>query len=116
MSEHHEHNPGDHEDPLAGPTWMIGFVGVVLLVVTVLGVAAVTYSVADREHEHKVVEELGSEGTIELRVLRESQLARLAGPPRRELRDHPERPGGEECLVIPIDDAIDRWVEGAQGQ
>ena len=38
--EYLEHNPGDHEDPLAGPTWTVGIIGTVMFVVTVLGVAS----------------------------------------------------------------------------
>ena len=38
MSDHAEHNPGDHEDPLPGPTWIVTFLGVVLLAVIILGI------------------------------------------------------------------------------
>ena len=54
MTDVFEHNVGDHEDPVAGPTWMIGFIGVVLLVVVVLGVASV-YFQAEKTVEREVV-------------------------------------------------------------
>ena len=43
MSDAYEHNPGDHEDPLAGPTWTLGITGIELFAVSVLGVAAIFY-------------------------------------------------------------------------
>ena len=38
MTDHYEHNIDNHGDPAASSTWLVGFIGVVLLVVTMLGV------------------------------------------------------------------------------
>ena len=61
MSKHYEHNIQDHEDPVAGYTWMIGLVGTVLLVVTVLATVALYYNIqasqtkeAFTDRNHKV--------------------------------------------------------------
>lgn len=52
MSDAYEHNPGDHEDPLPGPTWLVGIIGVVLLVVIVFGLTSLYYG-AERELDER---------------------------------------------------------------
>ena len=108
MTDTYEHNPGDHEDPLPGPTITIGLIGIALLVVSVLGVTTLLYQVTDQEYEKKVVDQRVNIGPPELEKLNSEQLARLAGPARRELR--PENPAGQESLVIPIEDAMAKLV------
>ena len=99
MTEMFEHNKGDHEDPVAGPTWTVAVVGVALPIVSVLGTAALYYDVRDREFETKV------EGpkTVQLEKLNAMQTARLTGEIRMEQRL--EAPEG--ALVIPIDKAME---------
>jgi len=108
MSDHPiEHNPGDHEDPLAAQTWTVSIVGVILLVVTILFVAAMTYAVLDGEREMKVIG-VGGEEVAELDA---TQSARLTGPPRVELR--PENGGEDRSIVIPVDVALEAYVAEA---
>ena len=74
MSEHPiEHNPGDHEDPVAAETWTVTFVGVILFAVTVLFVAALSYSVMLGEREMKVID-APMEGVIELEAVQSARL------------------------------------------
>jgi len=47
VSQTYEHNPGDHEDPAPGMTWMMGIIGILILVVIYFGIAAV-YRDSDR--------------------------------------------------------------------
>lgn len=109
MSDSYEHNPGDHEDPLAGPTWVVGIAGFALVAVCALGVAALMYGVFDREVEIKV----DDQPVIAREIVRAEQHARLEGPPRREIRT--ENPDGEESLVIPIEEAMSIVVAEAAG-
>lgn len=104
MSEQYEHNPGDHEDPVAGSTWLVGMVGAVLLTVIILGLTALLYQVQDEEMiEHVILAE-----PEELIRLRAEQQKQLNDPPRFQ-----ERPAGEDgsemvrSLVIPIDQAME---------
>ncbi|MBX3374013.1 MAG: hypothetical protein KF817_09265 [Phycisphaeraceae bacterium] len=110
MSDHSEHNPSDHEDPLAGPTWTVGIAGILLLAALVLGGTALTYQVRGREQARVQV----APAVAAVEALRAEQRGRLAGPARRELRDDSE--SGEPALVIPIDAAIDLVVRDAAGQ
>ena len=105
MSDYYEHNPGDHEDPLPGPTWLIGFIGVVLLVVVVLGVTALYF---DTETEEATVSVLQTT-PMELEELDAQQLARLEGPPRWEV-EVAEGSVTARRIVIPIDEAMERIV------
>lgn len=108
MSEHPiEHNPGDHEDPVAAETWTVTFVGVILFAVTVLFVAALSYSVMLGEREMKVID-APMEGVVELEAV---QSARLEAAPHLEVR--PENGGDEKSIVIPVALAIDAVVAEA---
>ena len=100
-----EHNPTDHEDPLAGPTWTIGIVGIVLLAVTVLAVSAVYYDIDAAEREAKI--EIAQ--TSDFERLAAEQRVRLTGM-RRE-----RRADGEDAVVIPIDLAMELVVQEAGG-
>jgi hypothetical protein len=101
MTDTFEHNPGDHEDPLAGPTWTISFIGVALLAVSMLGVAALFYDVEGIERDVKVL----AVPVEEVATMRAAQEARLAGPVRLERRIE-----GEDSLVIPIEQAMEAVV------
>ena len=78
MSEVFEHNPGDHDDPLAGITWFLGFVGVVAFVITVLAVWALYYNVKASQVEEAFV----APARDEIVELRDAQQELLTGPPR----------------------------------
>ena len=105
MSDAYEHNPDDHEDPVAGLTWFLGLIGVLLMVVTVLGLTALYYTVKAQEVE---VQFIGPE-RLEVIELRARQEELLQGPPRRVVRE--ELGETVEALVIPLDQAMQLVVE-----
>lgn len=105
MSEVYEHNPEDHEDPLSGPTWLMGVIGAVLLLVIILGLTALYYGASQEEMREKVY----TRDYPDLVELRAQQRARLTGEPHWE-----EREVNMEivrALVIPIDQAMDLVAE-----
>lgn len=101
MSDVYEHNPGDHEDPLAGPTYIIGLLGAVLLVVIVMGVTAVFFN-ADKE---QIVEKVVIRDPAELEALRTRQQALLHAPPHWETYVENDKP--VKALIIPINQAME---------
>ena len=106
MTDHHEHNIDDHEDPASSSTWLVGFIGVVLLVVTMLGVTALYYNVKAQQVEEAVVKP----DVDEPKKLRRQQEWRLTNPDARwEERDD----GGEVTreLIIPLETAMKIVVE-----
>ncbi len=105
MTDHYEHNIDDHEDPAASSTSLVGFIGVVLLVVTMLGVTALYYNVKASQ-EHDVVVGIDRWDVEKLRIQQEG---RLIAPARWEERDE----GGEVTreLVIPLERAMKIVVE-----
>lgn len=112
MSKHYEHNIKDHEDPSAGYTWMIGLVGTVLLVVTVLATVALYYNVQASQNKESVIEPT----RIDVKKLRAKQLQVLSNTPHWF---EGEEESGEikRYLAIPIDRAIQLVIEqhgGAQ--
>jgi hypothetical protein len=107
MSDVYEHNPGDHEDPLPGPTWTVAIAGTVLFAVTVLGLTAMFWGEISNARETKVVEV----APAQLTDLERTQRERLHAEPHREKR--PELEEGEEALVIPIDRAIELYAQEA---
>ena len=110
MSKHYEHNIQDHEDPSAGYTWMIGLVGTVLLVVTVLATAALYYNVQAAQNKESVIEPT----RIDVKQLRAKQLQVLSNTPHWVER---EDESGEikRYLAIPIDRAIQLVIEQHSG-
>ena len=109
MTDVFEHNPGDHEDPLTGPSWFVGLVGGLILVATLLGLTALYYNMVTEEEVEKVI----NTGREELENLRREQSMHLVGPARREER----LVNGEVviALVIPIDQAMELVVRDAEG-
>jgi len=106
MSTHSENNNKDYEDPAAGYTWMIGLIGTVLLVVTVLGTVALYYNIKAAE-----VEVVVNEPTrIDVENLRNMQRKVLKDRPRWVER---EDEGGDvkKYLAIPIDRAVELVIE-----
>lgn len=112
MSTHYEHNIQDHEDPAAGYTWMIGLIGTVLLVVTVLATVALYYNIKASEDKVARIEP----DRKDVKLMRKKQLKVLTDRSRWVER---EDESGEiiRHLVIPIDSAIQLVIEqhgGAQ--
>ena len=101
----YEHNVGDHEDPLAGPTWLIGVLSMILLSVIVLGVTAMyRHARTERDTERQVLQP-----AERLALLKQQQLAQLQTEPQRQ-----EFKVGEETvtrIIIPVEDAIDLVIE-----
>ena len=75
MSDVFEHNPGDHEDPLTGPSWYVGLVGGLILVATLLGLTALYYNMVTEEEVEKVI----NTGRDEFDDLRREQSIHLTG-------------------------------------
>ena len=105
MTEVYEHNPQDHEDPATGMTWLVGLIGSVLGVVTLLGTTALYYNVKTSEIREQVI----SRDYLEILELRLEQEVFLNGPPRWVERQEPQ--GVEEALVIPIKRAMELVVQ-----
>ncbi len=110
MSEAYEHNPGDHEDPKAGITWFIGFVGSVAFVVTVLAVWALYYNVKNEQVEESFV----APAREEIAELKRSQEALLAGPPR--YIDVDDQGENVSRYIIPIEQAMQLVVRENGGR
>ncbi len=108
MTEAFEHNPGDHEDPVSGQTWLIGFLGALVLVAMMLGLTAIYYNAKAREINKVVI----IPERQEVRQLLQEQESLLAGPPRWVTRDD----GAEtvEALIIPIEWAMELVVAEAE--
>ncbi len=75
VSDVYEHNPEDHDDPSAGPTWLVGLIGTVLLGVIVMTTTALYYNVKASEFEGQFVHPAREE----VLVLRRQQEALLRG-------------------------------------
>ena len=102
MSEVFEHNPGDHEDPLPGPTWIVALLGGVLLAVIGMGLTALFYNAQTQEEARKVL----MRDPAELENLRAAQLARLHAPAHWEISTDIASGQQQKVLIIPIDDAM----------
>ncbi len=109
MTEVFEHNPDDHEDPRAGLTWLLGSIGILTLVITMLAVWALYYNLKAVEVEAAVVAP-ARQDVIELRQ-RQEEL--LVGPPRWITVDVQ----GETVrrYVVPIERAMDLIVQENNG-
>ncbi len=105
MTDYYEHNTDDHEDPAASSTWLVGFIGVVLLVVTMLGVTALYYNMKADRVDEKVVKP----DRWDVKKLRIQQEGLLNTPPRWVERVE----GGEVTreLAIPLERAMKIVVE-----
>lgn len=106
MSEVYEHNPSDHEDPLTGPTWIVAFLGAVLLTVITLGLTALFYNAQSQEEERKVI----LHDPMELGNLHARQREQITGTPRwveQQIEVEGSAPQLTRSLVIPIDRAME---------
>ena len=100
MSDVFEHNPDDHEDPAAGPLWLVAALGIFLFIVTVLALTALYYNQLNMEVESKEIR--ATNQVIE--DLRAKQQARLDEP-------HLDQFEEEIALVITIDQAMEIITE-----
>jgi hypothetical protein len=107
MRDVYDHNPDDHDDPAAAPTWTIGIVSVILLVATVLFVAALFFFVYNAEVEEKYIRQTYQD----LEQLIEEQREQLSVGPRVELRPENAETDEPRSIVIPIDRAMDLIIE-----
>ena len=108
MHDVYEHNPGDHEDPLPGPTWILTILGSVLLGVVVLGVTALFFNADER----MVSDKTQAATYPQFESLKEAQLAKLEGQPRKvEVVNESDKV--VETVVIPIDLAMQKIAERA---
>lgn len=107
MSDVYEHNPDDHEDPIPSATWLVGFIGAVLLTVIFLGIVSIFRgAVADTVQTNVLDVE-----PLDLQRLEARQLQRIDGEPRWMVRravdeNGVEGPETSRRLVIPIDEAM----------
>src|SRR5690349_5822804 len=106
MSEVFEHNPGDHEDPLTGPTWLLGLLGAVLLAVIGMGLTALLYNAQAQE----TVKKIEIRDPAELIALRAAQQARLHEAAHWQISTDLEG-RQHKALVIPIDQAMEQVVK-----
>jgi len=110
VSDAFEHNPDDHEDPRAGITWFVGFVGSVAFVVTALAVWALYYNMKGVQVEESFI----APAREEVAELKRSQQALLEGPPRWIEVDE----SGETVsrYIIPIEQAMQLVVQETAGR
>lgn len=109
MSQVYEHNPGDHEDPVAGTTWLVGIIFAVAVVISLLGLTALLYDVQREEEEVKIV----APESMALIQLQGEQAHLLQGAPRRV-----EELVGEDvavAIVIPLERAMELVVAENSG-
>jgi hypothetical protein len=116
MMHQAEHNVGDHEDPVAGPTWMVSVIGVILLVVIFLGLTALYYNYANSEAATKVLDRAAAD----FEAVNAAQRARIHGEARWQQRDAEivddagtgdGPPPMEDHLTIPIEQAMQAVVQ-----
>lgn len=105
MSEVYEHNPSDHEDPVAGSTWLVGICGALLLVAIIYGLTALMY----RAEQEVFVQSVLDTPIVQVRELREEQQRLLEGPPRTVSIAE-----GVEAHIVPIEEAMQDVVNDAQ--
>jgi hypothetical protein len=67
--EQFEHNPGDHDDPKADSTWVIGIGGVIVLIVLIVAITVLYY----KTDEEFIIERVVNETPAEIRKLRSAQ-------------------------------------------
>ena len=104
MTEVYEHNPGDHDDPSPSPTLLVGVVGTLLLVATVMGTTALYYNVKAKEVFDEVIKPERVEPVEHYRP----QQAFLDGPARWIERD--EQGETVRAFIIPIERAMELVV------
>jgi hypothetical protein len=104
MSEHSEDKPIKHTKANAGMFAAVVIIAVILLATIILSAIALFQDAANKAQNARV----GERYTPELTELKREQAARLAGPPRWEIRTENVR-----SLVIPIDEAVEAVIREA---
>jgi hypothetical protein len=110
MSDVYEHNIGDHEDPVPSATWLIGFLGAVLLLVICLGITALAYS----EQHVEFVDKVETATVEQLQQLRQEQEARLNAEPHWQITKTDA--GEDKALIIPLDQAMQAVIGEYRGK
>lgn len=106
MSDVYEHNLGDHEDPMSGPTWLVGFVGMIILIVIILAVTAVLKFTVSQVEQQALIEL----DVAELTAVKQRDFERLHSGPR--IVEYVDVDGNVQTrLAIPIDRAIEQLAE-----
>jgi len=111
MSEHlPTHVSGDAEDPIMGPTWVVGLVTSILTLVTVLGVTSIYYAAKRAEVQHKVMSVRSEEAGIRREA---DRMALMNEAHWEQWTDADGVLAGERTLVVPMDTARElvkkRW-------
>ena len=104
MTEISEHNPDDHGDPSSSSTLLVGVVGALLLVATVMGTSALYYNVKADQVLSKVITPERVEPVEHYRPQQEF----LTGPARWIQRD--EQGETVRAFIIPIERAMELVV------
>ena len=106
MSEGHEHNTTLLEDPLPGPTWLVGFIGTVMALVIVLGVTALL-----RMTQQETFEEISVDvPPVEMMEMSAAADEHFTADPRYQ--EYVDTDGTlKQRLIIPLDDAMDQVVQ-----
>jgi hypothetical protein len=102
-----EHNPTDHEDPLAGPTWIVGVGGTVVLIVVVTALTALFYQAQNEDYEAVYVD--ATEASTQ--AIAEGQRHLLTATTRKEQRDENGKTIEVDVRTIPIDRAIEETIK-----
>lgn len=96
-----EHNPGDHEDPMGGPTWLVGIIGVIILIVVLFGVQSVLKATQTSAHDEFVV----IPNVTELNAVHERDAKKFVAAP--QVVEYVDEFGEITTrLAIPIEDAM----------
>jgi methyl coenzyme M reductase alpha subunit len=111
----HTYVSGDTEDPISGPTWVVGLAAAILTLVTVLGVTALYYAAERAEAQHKVMSVRSQEAGIRREA---DRMALMNEAHWEQWTDADGVIAGERTLVVPMDTARDivkkRWG-GSEG-
>lgn len=106
-----EHNLHDHEDPLPGPTWIVGVGGSVVLIVVITALTALFYQARDEQYVQDYVDATEPDAV----ALAAEQAKLLTGTQRIEIRIEVGEDGDKTIEVpirtIPIDQAMEQVIK-----
>ena len=98
---------------LPGPTWIVAFLGVVLLSVIMLGLTALFYNAQTQEETVKVVKR-DPEELVKLRALQQAQLYSTPHIAEEKIKvEGQQQEQIAQAIVIPIDQAMQLVVQEA---
>jgi hypothetical protein len=101
-----EHNPNDHEDPLPGPTWIVGVGGSVVLIVVITALTALFYQARDEQYVMDYVDATEPDAV----ALAAEQAKLLTGTQRIEIREEGDKKVEVPIRTIPIDQAMEQII------